>query len=101
MYFIYQGGKGNNFCRINVTTELFSCRMCPPNMYSLERGYTRGLAIHKYITCLKCPFGAQCNGPHNILAKPNFGGYKITNGSNFSSLKFLPCSWEYCHYQDP
>ena len=100
-HFIYQGGKGNNFCRINVTTELFSCRMCPPKMYSLERGFFRGLAIHKYITCLKCPFGAHCNGPNNILAKPNFWGYKITNASNFSSLKFLPCPWEYCRHQDP
>ena len=100
-HFIYQGGKGNNFCRINVTTELFSCRMCPPKMYSLERGFFRGLTIHKYITCLKCPFGAHCNGPNNILAKPNFWGYKITNASNFSSLKFLPCPWEYCRHQHP
>ena len=99
-HFNYEGGSGNNFCRINVTTELFSCRMCPPKMYSLERGYSRGLAVHKNIECLKCPFGAHCNGPNNILAKPNFWGYKITNGSNFSSLKFLPCPWEYCGYQD-
>ena len=100
-HFIYRGGKRNNFCRINVTTELFSCRMCPPKMYSLERGFFIGLTIHKYITCLKCPFGAHCNGPNNILAKANFWGYKITNGSNFSSLKFLPCPWEYCRHQDP
>ena len=99
-HFIYEGGKGNNFCRINVTTELFSCRMCPPKMYSLERGYTRGLAIHKFIKCLECPFGAHCTGVNNILAKPNFWGYKITNGSNLSSLKFVPCPWEYCRHQD-
>ena len=100
-HFIYRGGKGNSFCRINVTTELFSCRMCPPKMYSLERGFFIGLAIRKYIRCLKCPFGAHCNGPNNILAKANFWGYKITNGSNFSYLKFLPCPWEYCRHQDP
>lgn len=99
-HFIYEGGKENNFCRINVTTELFSCRMCPPKMYSLQRGFSRGLMVRKDIKCLKCPFGAHCNGPNNILAKPNFWGYKITNASNFSSLKFLPCPWEYCRQQD-
>jgi len=99
-HFIYQGGKGNDFCRLNVTTELFSCRMCPSKLYTLERGYTRGLTIHKYIECLDCPFGAHCDGPNNILAKQNFWGYKITDGNNFSSLKFLPCPWGYCRFQD-
>ena len=100
-HFIYDGGKENTFCRINVTTELFSCRMCPPKMYSLQRGFSRGLMVRKDIKCLQCPFGAHCNGPNNILAKPNFWGYKITNASNFSSLKFFPCPWEYCRQQNP
>lgn len=100
-HFNYEGGNGNNFCSINVTTELFNCRMCPPKMYSLERGQSRGLISHKYIECLKCPFGAHCNGPNNILAKPNFWGYKITDGNNLSSLTFFPCPWEYCRHQDP
>ena len=100
-HFIYEGGKGKEFCGINVTTELFTCRMCPPNLYSLERGYTRGLAIPKYVKCLPCPFGAHCDGPNNILAKANFWGYKSTDRRNFSSLTFLPCPWEYCRFQDP
>ena len=96
-HFIYDGGQGNTFCRINVTTEIFTCRMCPPRMYSLQSGFSRGLVVRTNPTgCLKCPFGAHCNGPNNILAKPDFWGYKITNASNFSSLAFLPCPAEYC-----
>ena len=100
-HFIYEGGRENDFCRINVTTELFTCRMCPPKMYSLQRGFSRGLLVDKDINCLQCPFGAHCSGPNNILAKPNVWGYRITNASNFSSLNFLPCPGEYCREQNP
>ena len=100
-HFIYDGGRENDFCRINETTELFTCRMCPPKMYSLQSGFSRGLLVGKDIKCLPCPFGAHCNGPNNILAKPNFWGYRVKNASNFSSLKFLPCPWEYCRKRNP
>ena len=100
-HFIYEGGQERNFCRINLTTEIFSCRMCPQKLYSLQSGFSRGLTVSKDFHCIKCPFGAHCNGPNNILAKPNFWGYKITNASNFSSLQFLPCPLEYCRPQNP
>ncbi|XP_022782199.1 uncharacterized protein LOC111323167 [Stylophora pistillata] len=95
-HFIYDGGEDSHFCRINLTTEIFSCKMCPPKMYSLQSGFSRGLKVSKGFRCQECPFGAHCNGPNNILAKLNFWGYKIPNASNFSSLKFVPCPWEYC-----
>ena len=95
-HFHYDGGQENTFCRINVTTEIFTCRMCPPGMYVLQSGFSRGLMVPAEPDCIKCPFGADCNGPNNISAKPDFWGYKITNASNFSSLAFLPCPAEYC-----
>lgn len=96
-HFQYDGGQGSTFCRVNVTTEIFSCQMCPPRMYSLQSGFSRGLSpARKDHECLECPFGAHCNGPKNIIAKPDFWGYKITNSTNFSSLTFLRCPEEYC-----
>ena len=94
-HFIYDGGQENTFCRINVTTEMFTCRMCPPKTYSLQGGSSKGLMVRKGFKCLKCPFGAHCNG-HNIVAKKDFWGYKVTNASNVSSLSFLQCPEEYC-----
>ena len=95
-HFHYEGGREKTFCRINVTTVMFTCRMCPPRMYSFQSGFSRGLMVRKGFKCLECPFGAQCNGPNNIVAKQNFWGYKVTNASNFSALAFLPCPEEYC-----
>ena len=95
-HFSYGGGKGSTFCRINVTTEIFSCLMCPSKMYSLQSGFSRGLSVRKGFSCLECPFGARCEGPNNIVAKQDFWGYKITNSSNFSSLTFVPCPDKYC-----
>ena len=96
-HFHYDSGEGSTFCRVNVTTELFACQMCPPRMYSLQSGFSRGLSpAREDPECLECPFGAQCNGPKNIIAKPDFWGYKITNSTNFSSLAFLRCPEEYC-----
>ena len=95
-HFSYGGGKGSTFCRINVTTELFTCLMCPSKMYSLQSGFSRGLSVRKGFSCLECPFGARCEGPNNIVAKRDFWGYKITNSSNFSSLTFVPCPEKYC-----
>lgn len=96
-HFHYDGGQDNTFCRINVTTEMFFCQMCPPRMYGLHKGFSRGLSPVKNDNgCIECPFGAHCNGPRNIVAKPDFWGYKITNSCNFSSLTFVPCPEEYC-----
>ena len=98
-HFIYDEGDDRNFCRINLTSEILSCKMCASKMYSLQRGFSRGLEVSKGFRCQNCPFGAHCNGPNNILAKPNFWGYKITNASNISYLKFVSCPWEYCRPQ--
>ena len=95
-HFSYGGGNGSTFCRINVTTEIFTCLMCPSKMYSLQSGFSRGLSVRKGFSCLECPFGARCEGPNNIVAKQDFWGYKITNSSNFSSLTFVPCPEKYC-----
>ena len=95
-HFHYDGGQDDTFCRINVTTEIFTCRMCPPRMYSLHTGYSRGLSVRKWFKCLECPFGAHCNGRENIVAKSDFWGYKINNSDNFSPLVFLSCPEEYC-----
>ena len=94
-HFHYEGGEDNTFCRINVTTELFTCTMCPPKMYSLQSGFSRGLFIRKGFKCLECPFGAECD-EHNIVAKRDFWGYKVTDSSNSSSLVFIPCPEKYC-----
>ena len=56
-HFSYGGGKGSTFCRIDVTTELFTCLMCPSKMYSLLSGFSRGLSVRKGLSCLECPFG--------------------------------------------
>ena len=95
-HFHYEGGQDNTFCRINVTTERFTCTMCPPKMYSLQSGFSKGLFIRKGFRCLECPFGAHCNGSNNIVAKRNFWGYKVTNSSNSSSVVFIPCPEKYC-----
>ena len=96
-HFHYGSGEESTFCRVNVTSEIFACQMCPPRMYSLQRGFSRGLSTaRKDPECLECPFGADCSGPRNIIAKPDFWGYKITNSTNFSSLAFLRCPEEYC-----
>ena len=98
-HFHYDGGQDDTFCRINVTTEIFTCLMCPSRMYSLQSGFSRGLAVRKGFSCLECPFGAHCDATNNIVAKRDFWGYEITNSSNFSSLTFVPCPEKYCRRQ--
>ena len=99
-HFHYDGGQDDTFCRINVTTEIFTCLMCPSRMYSLQSGFSRGLAVRKGFSCLECPFGAHCDATNNIVAKRDFWGYEITNSSNFSSLTFVPCPEKYCRRQN-
>ena len=99
-HFHYDGGQDDTFCRINVTTEIFICLMCPSKMYSLQSGFSRGLAVRKGFSCLECPFGAHCDATNNIVAKRDFWGYEITNSSNFSSLTFVTCPEKYCRRQN-
>ena len=68
------------------------CLTCPAGQYSLQRGGTFGIELIPGFQCLPCPFGANCS--QNIIAKPNFWGFKekITP----PTLKFTMCPLGYC-----
>ena len=68
------------------------CLTCPAGQYSLQRGGTFGNELIPGFQCLPCPFGANCS--QNIIAKPNFWGFKekITP----PTLKFTMCPLGYC-----
>ena len=70
----------------------FSCSACGGNSYSLQRGRTTGSHVVPGFQCLPCPFGANCS--QNIIAKPDFWGFKerITP----PTLKFTMCPVGYC-----
>ena len=70
----------------------FSCSACGDNSYSLQRGRTTGSHVVPGFQCLPCPFGANCS--QNIIAKPDFWGFKerITP----PTLKFTMCPVGYC-----
>ena len=70
----------------------FSCSACGGNSYSLQRDRTTGSHVVPGFQCLPCPFGANCS--QNIIAKPDFWGFKerITP----PTLKFTMCPVGYC-----
>ena len=70
----------------------FSCSACGGNSYSLQRGRATGSHVVPGFQCLPCPFGANCS--QNIIAKPDFWGFKerITP----PNLKFTMCPVGYC-----
>lgn len=70
----------------------FTCSKCPENSYSLQRGLARGTQILPGFRCLPCPFGANCSD--NIIAQPNFWGFKQQD--NPPILKFTMCPLGYC-----
>ena len=82
----------NKPCRIKLTTLQFSCSACTGNSYSLQRGRAIGSQLAPGFQCLPCPFGANCS--HNILAKPNFWGFKEM--ADPPTLKFTMCPLGYC-----
>ena len=82
----------NTPCKINVSTIEFSCSTCAGNSYSLQRGRSLGSTLAPGFQCLQCPFGADCS--QNILAKPNFWGFKET--VNPPMLTFTMCPLGYC-----
>ena len=78
---------------INIRSSWrFSCSACGGNSYSLQRGRTTGFYVVPGFQCLPCPFGANCS--QNIIAKPDFWGFKerITP----PTLKFTMCPVGYC-----
>ena len=93
-HFVYEyNEKNGSSCRINVTVLKYSCNLCPPGYYSLQKGVSHGLKVHASIQCLPCPFGASCIET-NIAAKPNFWGYP--NSDHPPSLSFYACPERYC-----
>ena len=74
------------------TTLQFSCSVCAGNSYSLQRGHAIGSQLAPGFQCLPCPFGANCS--QNIIAKPNFWGFK--EQANPPALKFTMCPVGYC-----
>ena len=90
--------KNDSTCRINVTVLKYSCNLCPPGYYSLQRGVSDGLYIHSSFQCFPCPFGATCI-EKNIAAKPDFWGHK--NSNHPSSLSFYACPEHYCRSPTP
>ena len=82
----------NTPCKITVTTLEFSCSACAGNSYSLQRGSAFGSQLVSGFQCLPCPFGANCS--QNIIAEPNFWGYKVQ--VNPLTLTFTTCPLGYC-----
>ena len=85
--------ENDSTCRVNVTGLKYSCNLCSPGYYSLQRGVSDGLYVHSSFQCLPCPFGTTCI-EKNIAAKPDFWGYK--NSDHPSSLNFYACPEHYC-----
>ena len=93
-HFVYvYNEKNGSSCKVNVTVLKYSCNLCPPGYYSLQKGVTRGLNVQASILCLPCPFGATCI-EKNIAAKRNFWGYP--NSDHPPSLSFYSCPEGYC-----
>ena len=90
--------KNDSTCRVNVTALKYSCNLCPPGYYSLQRGVSGGLYVHSSFQCFPCPFGATCI-EKNIAAKPDIWGYK--NSNHPSSLSFYACPERYCRSSTP
>ncbi|KAJ7371233.1 hypothetical protein OS493_027347 [Desmophyllum pertusum] len=91
-HFVYTE-KDKSFCRINVTVLKYSCQLCSPGFYSIQKGVSRGLILNNTVECLQCPFGASCI-ERNIAANPNFWGYPISTDP--PSLSFIACPEHYC-----
>jgi len=79
-------------CKLKVATLEFRCSACAGNSYSLRRGRAHGFHLVPGFQCLPCPFGANCS--RNILAKPNFWGFKEKVSP--PTLKFTMCPLGYC-----
>ncbi|XP_078370503.1 uncharacterized protein LOC144654283 isoform X1 [Oculina patagonica] len=82
--------KNCSSCRINVTVLKYSCRLCPPGLYSLQKGVSQGFNVRGSFNCSPCPYGANCI-ENNIASKANFWGYPISN-----NLSFFACPEHYC-----
>ena len=91
-HFVYSE-RNKSDCRINITVLRYSCTLCPPGFYSLQKGVSHGVLVGPSFECLSCPFGANCV-QKNIAAKTNFWGHHISKKP--PSLKFFACPEHYC-----
>jgi len=91
-HFVYSE-RNKSDCRINITVLRYSCTLCAPGFYSLEKGVSHGVLVAPSFICLSCPFGANCVRT-NIAAKTNFWGHQISKKP--PSLKFSACPEHYC-----
>ena len=84
----------NSTCNFYIITQHISydCLACADDTYSLLRGHAIEGQIDPGFQCLQCPFGGDCT--QNIIAKPNFWGFKEQN--NPPSLHFTMCPAGYC-----
>ena len=93
--------KRQRLCIENVTVLWFSCKLCSPGYYSLQTGFSKGLAVDDSFQCQPCPLGATCiRNESSIAAIENFWGYNVP-GRDGQVLKFVPCPKGYCRSPSP
>ena len=93
--------KRQRLCIENVTVLSFSCKLCSPGYYSLQTGFSKGLAVDDSFQCQPCPLGATCiRNESSIAAIENFWGYNVP-GRDGQVLKFVPCPKGYCRSPSP
>ena len=99
-HFLYTE-KRKKFCIENVTVLWFSCKFCSPGYYSLQTGFSKGLAVDDSFQCQPCPLGATCiRNESSIAAIENFWGYNVP-GRDKQVLKFVHCPKGYCRSPSP
>ena len=82
----------NSKCNLSSSMLLFSCELCYPGSYSIQQGSSVGMAVEPGFQCRLCPYGADCS--FNIVAKPNFWGYRVSD--TVPALNFTFCPLNYC-----
>ena len=93
--------KRQRLCIENVTVLSFSCKLCSQGYYSLQTGFSKGLAVDDSFQCHPCPLGATCiRNESSIAAVENFWGYNVS-GSDGQVLNFVPCPKGYCRSPSP
>ena len=102
VYTVVYTEKGHErFCIENVTVLSFSCKLCSPGYYSLQTGFSKGLAVDDSFQCHPCPLGATCIGDESsIAAVENFWGYNVPERDG-QVLNFVSCPKGYCRSPSP
>ena len=99
-HFVYTE-KRQRLCIENVTVLWFSCKLCSPGYYSLQTGFSKGLAVDDSFQCEPCPLGATCiRNESSIAAIENFWGYNVPERDG-QVLNFVPCPKGYCRSPSP